>query len=170
MKPLAHKDALNSLDRGLLQTCQIQMSFHSRGINENVHTTDRCFSVLSIRLSLLTYSITEGKTWLKWANSLNKGYKWALFTTHVNVIYKYSDCFFFLTWTPLPSSACGEIPAYPVWGSIAVWAVFQSAVCTALGGKTPVTPRRPEDLAGPDHAECPVNVLVNKRGRKKQSL
>ena len=48
-----------------------------------------------------------------------------------------------------------------------MWVVFQSAVCTALGGKTPVTPGRPEDLAGPDHAECPANVLVNKRGDKK---
>lgn len=161
------------------------MSFHLRGINENVHTKDRCFSFLSVRLSLLTYLITEGRISLKWANSLNEGYQRALFTTHVNVIYKYSDLFFSSLKSVLGSErsnsalwqvvspqlchpqACGEILSYPVWGSIAVWAVFQSAVCTALGGKTPVIPWRPADLAGPDHAECPANVLVNKNGEKK---
>lgn len=70
--------------------------------------------------------------------------------------------------TPLPSSTCTQIPAYPVWGSIAVWAVLPSAVCTALGGKTPVIPWRPEDLAGPDRAECPANDLFDEM--EKQSL
>lgn len=60
-----------------------------------------------------------------------------------------------------------KISACLVWGSIGVLAVARSAVCTALDGKTPVTPWRPEDLAGPDHAGCPANGLfVTNREQK----
>lgn len=48
-----------------------------------------------------------------------------------------------------------------------MWAVVQSAVCTALGGKTPVIPWRLEGLAGPDRAECPADDLFNDRGKNK---
>lgn len=67
--------------------------------------------------------------------------------------------------TQLASSTYRQTPAYPVWGSTAVWAAVQSTVCTALGGKIQVIPWMLEGLAGPDHGECQANDLFNRRSR-----